>query len=647
MVLVIKVFVFLIIIIFSVGSISTWDRFESYFDISDNTTLNILPEYKIERYIFPDVLPNSESAVKNEKENDATILYRISCGPKSFQCNGKRPALIQHGFLCNSESCFANKPLIAVVYLLVDQGYDIWLGLSNSSVIEHSISDETMEKEKLAKIAQYILASTDQPELLVMGYYNDSIQFFGISAHKSEKSKFSEWLEKIPGVKSIKKWSINIYNKGKSYFTRKKLDFVIDNKPIHDLKEKVLKSWGIIQSMVMPTLTIDDFSKMINHPDVYLDVPQLITKYGYKVETHEVKTIDGYLLSMHRITGKINESSKLQKPVVFLQHGILASSAIWILTGPQKGLGYILADEGYDVWMGNSRGNIYSQAHENLTTMDSKFWDFSWHEMGVYDLPASIDYILSVTEHKKLYYLAHSQGTTSFFVMMSEKPEYNDKVIKFAAYAPIVYVSHVQSPIVDFFAKISRPIYRTFELLKIHDFLPTNALLTRIGRNTCEARSLYQVICSNALFMITGYDSAQINKTVVPVILGHLPAGSSIKQFFHYGQMMNSKKFQKFNYNDPKKNMEIYGQLEPPEYKLNNTKVPVAIFHGANDLLADSNDVAKLANELPNLKLNYKVPMEFFNHIDFMFAIDAPVLLYQPTISFFQQLNDTLTESTK
>lgn len=94
-----------------------------------------------------------------------------------------------------------------------------------------------------------------------------------------------------------------------------------------------------------------------------------------------------------------------------------------------------------------------------MTTSETKFWDFSFHEMGVYDLPATIDHIIDQTGQQKIHYIGHSQGTTSFFVMLSEKPEYNDKIIKFVAYAPIIYTNNVRSPIIYLFSKISTPIY--------------------------------------------------------------------------------------------------------------------------------------------------------------------------------------------
>lgn len=105
--------------------------------------------------------------------------------------------------------------------------------------------------------------------------------------------------------------------------------------------------------------------------------------------------------------------------------------------------------------MGNSRGNVYSTKHikyspHNLFSKSKRklFWNFSFHEIGVYDLPASIDYVLQKTGETKLQYIGHSQGTTSFFVMCSERPEYNSKIEMMHALAPVAFLGHVYSPLI-------------------------------------------------------------------------------------------------------------------------------------------------------------------------------------------------------
>jgi len=76
----------------------------------------------------------------------------------------------------------------------------------------------------------------------------------------------------------------------------------------------------------------------------------------------------------------------------------------------------MLASGGYDVWMGNNRGCAYSLGHVKWDAFDKDdeplYWNFSFEEMSIYDLPAEIDFILELTGQKQVSYVGHSEGTT-------------------------------------------------------------------------------------------------------------------------------------------------------------------------------------------------------------------------------------------
>ena len=68
--------------------------------------------------------------------------------------------------------------------------------------------------------------------------------------------------------------------------------------------------------------------------------------------------------------------------------------------------------------------------------------------MGLYDISAWIDYILEYTGFSKLNYVAHSMGNTMMFVLLSMRPEYNQKINYMISLAPAIYMTHTESPIV-------------------------------------------------------------------------------------------------------------------------------------------------------------------------------------------------------
>lgn len=361
----------------------------------------------------------------------------------------------------------------------------------------------------------------------------------------------------------------------------------------------------------------------------------MVRERNYPFESHVVTTDDGYILTMHRIPHGINGPSE-NRPVVFLQHGLLCSSADWLVTGPEQALAFILADNGYDVWMGNARGNTHSRHHVSLSPNSREFWEFSWHEIGIYDLPAMIDYVIEVTGRPKIHYAGHSQGTTSFFIMTSERPEYNDKIILAHMMAPVAFMSNLVSPFVRALSPFVDQVEWIMGMLGVYEFMPTTDMMEKGGYWLCRDTSLFQEVCANALFLIGGFNSAQLNRTILPDILANTPAGAAVGQLVHYGQGVNSGKFRQYDYG-LLENIRIYGSTSPPDYKLDKITCPIALHYSNNDWLAALKDVDELASKLKSSIGKFRVPDDKFNHLDYQWATDAKSLLYKRMLSLMER----------
>lgn len=68
-------------------------------------------------------------------------------------------------------------------------------------------------------------------------------------------------------------------------------------------------------------------------------------------------------------------------------------------------LAYLLADNGFDVWLANARGTEFSKNHTIFNATSIEYWNFSFHEMAKYDLPTIIDHILEITKQNALHYV--------------------------------------------------------------------------------------------------------------------------------------------------------------------------------------------------------------------------------------------------
>ncbi|XP_070031605.1 triacylglycerol lipase 2-like isoform X4 [Nicotiana tomentosiformis] len=152
----------------------------------------------------------------------------------------------------------------------------------------------------------------------------------------------------------------------------------------------------------------------------------MVETQGYGCEEHKVTTEDGYILSLQRIPKGISGKAAT-KPPVLLQHGLLMDGITWLLNPPDQSLAFILADEGYDVWIANTRGTKYSQGHTSLSPQDPAYWEWSWDELVDFDLPATLKYVHDQTA-QKLHYVGHSLGL--YWLGIHEFDPRGDAVVK-------------------------------------------------------------------------------------------------------------------------------------------------------------------------------------------------------------------------
>ncbi|NWW43577.1 LIPM Lipase, partial [Pedionomus torquatus] len=359
---------------------------------------------------------------------------------------------------------------------------------------------------------------------------------------------------------------------------------------------------------------------------------ELVTYKGYPSEEYEVMTEDGFTLTINRIPyGARNRGNPVLKPAVFLQHGLLGDASNWVTNMPNNSLGFILADAGFDVWMGNSRGNRWSRKHQNYSVDQEEFWAFSFDEMAKFDLPAAINFILEKTGQEKLYYIGYSQGATMALIAFSTMPELARKIKLYFALAPVATIKYARSP-------VTKLLYLPKKLLRAllgkREFLPHSERLRKLIVPFCSHQGLAR-LCRNIFFGLGGCNLKNIDMSRIDVYIAQTPAGTSVQNILHWSQEARSGKFQAYDWGSSEKNVEKYQQVTPPLYVVEEMTVPTAVWTGGRDSLADPADAATLLSQIKMLIYHKRIPE--WTHLDFIWGLDAPLHVYNEIIDLMQK----------
>ncbi|XP_049880055.1 lipase 1-like [Pectinophora gossypiella] len=382
--------------------------------------------------------------------------------------------------------------------------------------------------------------------------------------------------------------------------------------------------------------------KSLGYPrDSLLNFTELTGEYGYVSEEHIVTTEDGYLLTMFRMGKGKNCKGNLMSPPVILMHGLLQSSDVWLDAGPNAGLAYLLSDACYDLWTGNQRGNYYSRSHKHLDPdKDAKFWEFSVDEIGYYDIPVMIDYVLEYTGSKKVNYIGYSQGSGTFYIMCSERPGSCDKVNLQIGLAPAARQTNTKSVPYRLMLKTFETLWTVLDKTGVQEVLSKGAFSQEFVAFFCQFPMLSNSVCGTAEALFDSNHPGSITNETTRVLFGHFPAGTSVKNLVRYSQSMHSPNFEKFDYGK-EKNLELYGSEVPPLYNLKAVTVPVVILYGRNDYLVDPKDIAWLRKKLPNVLESEEVKDPLWNHLDVPYSQYTSELIFPKINEYLLKYSET------
>lgn len=112
-----------------------------------------------------------------------------------------------------------------------------------------------------------------------------------------------------------------------------------------------------------------------------------------------------------------------------------------------------------------------------------------------------------------------------------------------------------------------------------------------------------------------------------PALLCHVPSGASFKQFLHYSQEVKYGFFGKY----------MNSSQIPANFELWRITTPLILHSSLVDTLATPVDVNRLVTELTNSQTCVQTIKTKFNHLDFLWSINAASLVYAKIISFFQK----------
>jgi hypothetical protein len=194
-----------------------------------------------------------------------------------------------------------------------------------------------------------------------------------------------------------------------------------------------------------------------------------------------------------------------------------------------------LTDAGYDVWLGNVRGNRFSRNHTHLTPEDPSFWRWSWDQIAKYDFPAQVSTVVKVSGQERLVVVGYSQGTMVTLAALSNQPQLARHIAGAALLAPVAFTGHMASPPFTWSVRLRLDLWAAAK-----GWGSWGAWNAEAAGHHAHYCARWAWVCRLFFTAICGGNPApggNIAASSVPLLASHLPAGTSVHNMGHWSQV--------------------------------------------------------------------------------------------------------------
>lgn len=216
--------------------------------------------------------------------------------------------------------------------------------------------------------------------------------------------------------------------------------------------------------------------------------------------------------------------------------------------------------------------------------------------------------------------------------MTSTDPKQNQYQSDVHSMAPVgsLKIESLNSPAMKRVAwKFYELIVELFEALEIYDITTNYETIQKIIQIACSEKFITLrrsnwPICNFFMNLFADENAITCIKSDNKV-----PAGASMKQVYHYTQMILSGDFREFSSST---SLNQYITNTPPEYNLTRISALINLHYSECDELVSGKNVFDVQSQLTCVKSYYISESYNFSHLDFTFGDDTKRLVYDPMI---------------